>query len=65
MRATITIEKDVLDNLLAETHAKSKASAVKMVIDEYLRRKKIEKIKSMKGKLEFDKSADEIRHYER
>jgi Arc/MetJ family transcription regulator len=65
MRATITIDKDVLDNLLAETHAKSKASAVKIVIDEYLRRKKIEKIKSMKGKLEFDKSADEIRHYER
>lgn len=62
MRATITIDKDVLDNLLAETHAKSKASAVKIVIDEYLRRKKIEKIKSMKGKLEFDKSADKIRH---
>jgi Arc/MetJ family transcription regulator len=65
MRATVTIDKDVLDNLLAETHAKSKASAVKIVINEYLRRKKIEKIKSMKGKLEFDKSADEIRHYER
>lgn len=65
MRATITIEKDILDNILMETHAKSKASAVKIVIDDYLRRKKIEKIKSMKGKLEFDKSADEIRHYER
>ncbi len=65
MRATITIEKDMLDSILRETHAKSKTSAVKIVIDDYLRRKKIEKIKSMKGKLEFDKSADEIRHYER
>ena len=65
MRATITIEKDILDSILRETHAKSKASAVKIVIDDYLRRKKIEKIKSMKGKLEFDKSAEEIRHYER
>ena len=65
MRATITIEKDMLDSVLRETHAKSKTSAVKIVIDDYLRRKKIEKIKSMKGKLEFDKSADEIRHYER
>ncbi|MDP2681744.1 MAG: DUF2191 domain-containing protein [Deltaproteobacteria bacterium] len=65
MRATITIEKDILDSILMETHAKSKTSAVKIVIDDYLRRKKIEKIKSMKGKLEFDKSAEEIRHYER
>jgi len=65
MRATITIEKDMLDSILKETHAKSKTSAVKIVIDDYLRRKKIEKIKSMKGKLEFDKSADELRHYER
>ncbi|MFQ6083215.1 MAG: type II toxin-antitoxin system VapB family antitoxin [Candidatus Aminicenantia bacterium] len=65
MRATITIEKDILDELLKETKAKSKASAVKKAINEYLRRRKIEKIKSMKGKLEFDLTADEIRHYER
>lgn len=65
MRATVTIEKDILDELLKETKAKSKATAVKKVIHEYLRRKKIEKIKSMKGKLEFDLTADEIRHYER
>ena len=30
-----------------------------------LRRKKIEKIKSMKGKLDFDRTVHEIRHYER
>lgn len=65
MRAIITIEKDMLDSILRETHAKSKTAAVKIVIDDYLRRKKIEKIKSMKGKLEFDKSADELRYYER
>jgi Arc/MetJ family transcription regulator len=64
-RATVTIEKDVLDELQRETRSKSKATAVKMAIREYLRRKKIEKIKSMKGKLEFDLTADEIRHYER
>jgi stalled ribosome alternative rescue factor ArfA len=47
------------------TKSKSKASAVKIAIDEYLMRKKIEKIKSMKGKLEFTMTADEIRHRER
>ena len=65
MRATVTIEKDILDEFLKETKAKSKASAVKKAIHEYIRRKKIEKIKSMKGKLEFDLSAYEIRHYGR
>lgn len=65
MRATVTIEKDKLDELLKETKSRSKASAVKVAIDEYLRRKKIEKIKSMKGKLEFTMTADEIRHRER
>ena len=65
MRATVTIEKDMLDDLLKETKARNKATAVKKVIREYLRRKKIERIKSMKGKLEFDMTADEIRHHER
>jgi len=65
MRATVTIEKDILDQLLKETKAKSKATAVKKAIHEYLRRRKIDRIKSMKGKLEFDLTADEIRHYER
>jgi len=65
MRATVTIEKDVLDELQRETRSKNKATAVKLAIREYLRRRKIEKIKSMKGKLEFDLTADEIRHHER
>lgn len=65
MRSTITIEQEALNRLLKETKAKSKASAVKIAINEYLKKRKIEKIKSMKGKLKFDLSADEIRHHER
>jgi hypothetical protein len=65
MRSTVTIEEDVLDELLAETQAKSKTSAVKEAIGEYLKRRRMEKIKSMNGKLEFDLTAEELRHYER
>jgi hypothetical protein len=65
MRATVTIEKEKLDILMVETRSKSKASAVRTAVDDYLRRRKIEKIKTMKGKLEFDMTADEIRHHER
>jgi hypothetical protein len=65
MRATITIEKSMLDELLKETKARSKATAVRRAVQEYLRRCKVEKIQSMKGKMEFDLTADDIRHYER
>ena len=65
MRSTVTIEKTMLDELLTETHATSKASAVKVAISDYLRRRRKDKIKSMKGKLEFDLTAEELRHFER
>lgn len=65
MRSTVTIEKEILDELVHETGLRSKASAVKVAISEYLRQRKIEHIKTLKGKLRFDKSADELRHYER
>jgi len=65
MRTTVTIEHDILEELLKETKAKSKASAVKEAINDYIRRAKLKKIKSLKGKLEFDMTADEIRHHER
>ncbi len=65
MRATVTIEKDILDELVDETGHKSKASAVKEAISQYLNHKKREKIMDMKGKLKFDKTAGELRHYER
>jgi metal-responsive CopG/Arc/MetJ family transcriptional regulator len=65
MRTTVTIEKEILDELIKETRAKSKATAVRGAVREYLKRRKIERIKSMKGKLEFDLTAHEIRHYER
>lgn len=65
MRATVTIEKKLLDDLVHESGHKNKASAVREAVSVYLKQKKIEKIRSMKGKLKFDKSADELRHYER
>jgi len=65
MRTTVTIEHDILEELLKETKAKSKASAVKEAISDYIRRRKLERIKSLKGKLAFDLTADKIRHHER
>jgi len=65
MRSTVTIEKGILDKLVDETKARSKVSAVNEAIRVYMKLKKIERIKSMKGKLEFDLTAKEIRDLER
>jgi predicted CopG family antitoxin len=65
MRSTVTIEKDVLDELVKATGAKSKSAAVREIIDEYMRKRRVQKILSLKGKLSFELTADEIRHYER
>jgi metal-responsive CopG/Arc/MetJ family transcriptional regulator len=63
MRATVTIEKDVLDELVKATGAKTRSAAVRKIIDEYLRERKVDNIMSMKGKLSFDLTADKIRHH--
>jgi metal-responsive CopG/Arc/MetJ family transcriptional regulator len=65
MRATVTIEKNVLDELVKATGAKSKSAAVREIIDEYMRKRRVQKILALKGKLSFELTADEIRHYER
>lgn len=65
MRATVTIDKKILDELVEESGQKSKASAVREAVALYLKQKRIERIKQKKGKVKFDKTADEIRHYER
>jgi hypothetical protein len=64
-RSTVTIDSKHLDELVYETNARSKASAVNQAISEYLRLKKIEKIMTMKGKLDFDLDFDDLRHRER
>jgi hypothetical protein len=64
-KATITIDKEVLDELVRATGAASKSAAVMKIIDEYLRRRRVEKILAMKGKLKFDMTADGIRHCQR
>ncbi len=65
MRTTVTIEKEILDELVRESGHKSKAAAVRAALSEYLRQTRIQNIKAMKGKLRFDKTAEELRHYER
>ena len=65
MRATVTIDKEMLDELVRQSGQKNKACAVREAIAVFLRHKNVEKIQRMKGRLKFDKTADELRHYDR
>lgn len=65
MRTTITLDSDIVSLLQRVSGAKSKAKAVMAAIQDYLRRRQIEKIKDLKGKLHFTLSADAIRHAQR
>lgn len=64
MRTTVTIDKAILDELVKESGHKNKASAVREAATVYLRQRKREKIKGMRGKLKFDRTAGELRHYD-
>ena len=65
MRSTVTIDKELLDDLVRQSGHKNKASAVREAVAVFLKQKKVEEIQRMKGRLKFDKTADELRHYER
>ena len=64
-RITITLPNILLDELMAEVEAKSKTEAVIKAIKDEIRLKKKEKIKAMAGKMEFTKTAEELRHEDR
>ena len=65
MRTSITVNNDIIEQLVKDTGIKSKSKAVEAVVSEYLKSRQIKKIMKMKGKIRFDLSADEIRHYDR
>ncbi len=62
MRITVTIEKKIFDELIAKSRHESGSAALRNAVMFYLKRKRIERIKKYKGKVEFDRTAEEIRH---
>ena len=61
-RATITLPNELLEELMHVVTARSKTEAVITAIKDEIRGKKIDRIKSMAGHMEFLKTAEELRH---
>lgn len=65
MRTTINLEKEKLSCLLNLTHLKNKSKAVRIAIEEFLRKERLKKIDRLRGKFVFDKRILKDRHHER
>lgn len=53
MRATLNIPDRLIDDLVKETKAKNKTQAITLAIEDYLQKKRLEKLLSLQGKLDL------------
>lgn len=61
MRTTVTIPDEMLADLMRFTEASTRTEAVNRAIVDWVRRKKIEELRSLRGKLSFDVEIEEMR----
>jgi Arc/MetJ family transcription regulator len=64
MRATLSIPDNLIEELMQSTRAKTKTQAICLAIEEYTRRKKIEKLLSLQGKLDIEDTWKELEDLE-
>ncbi|HIJ88341.1 MAG TPA: DUF2191 domain-containing protein [Desulfuromonadales bacterium] len=60
-RTTLTLPFDIVSELMALVNARSKTEAVVTAIRDEIKKRKLEQIKSMAGKIDFIVEADELR----
>ena len=61
MRTTLNIDDEVMRFVLEETGARTKTQAVHEAFKDYVRRKKIEKLIQLQGKVRFSVDAKTLR----
>jgi len=54
MRTTLNIDDDVMKFVMEETKASTKTDAVRQALQDFVRRRKIERLIALKGKVRFD-----------
>ena len=61
-RTTITLPRELVDELVEVTDARNKTRAVILAVKEGIRKRKLENIKEVAGSLEFEMEAEDLRH---
>lgn len=54
MRATLNIPDSLIDDLVKETKAKTKTQAITRAIEDYLQKRRYEKLIALQGKLDLE-----------
>jgi Arc/MetJ family transcription regulator len=64
MRATLNIPDELIDELMKISGTKTKTQAICLAIEEYNRRKKVEKLLSLQGTVDMDDTWQEMEEAE-
>ena len=62
MKTTLNIPEDLIKTAMSLSKISTKTETVVVALQEYIRKKKIEKILEQEGKLEFDDTWEKSRH---
>ena len=65
MRTTLDLDERLMRSLLEFTHTRVKSHAVEKAIEEFLERRRIERILSLRGKIKFAMDWREMEEQER
>jgi hypothetical protein len=64
MRATLSLPDHLIEDLVKATGAKTKTQAITTAIEDYLRKKRLEKLLSLQGKLDLENNWKEMEAHE-
>ena len=64
MRTTISLEKKIFEDLMAFTDARTKTEAVNRAVAEWVRRKRIDRFRALRGKITWEGDIQDIRKAE-
>ena len=62
MKTTLNIPEDLIKKAMSLAKHKTKTETIVVALQEYIQKKKIEKILSSEGKLQFDDTWEKSRH---
>jgi len=54
MRTTLNLDEALIKELMAATNAKTKTEAIHEALTEFVRRRKLKRLKALSGKIHFD-----------
>ncbi|MFN3477008.1 MAG: type II toxin-antitoxin system VapB family antitoxin [Candidatus Methylomirabilales bacterium] len=64
MRTTLTLDDKLIQELMKLTGAKTKTEAIHLAISEFIRRKKLEGLKALSGKIRIAENWQELEELE-